>query len=117
MSTRSPFSPSEFDAACRIIESRHPECWATSGFRSEAHNLDVGGHPDSKHALRPCMAQDYGASSVGELYAIAKTAVSLGLWFKVHAVERGGGIHTHIQGLPVGPIPEPWATLYMEGSA
>ena len=115
MVERYPLSPAEFDTACRALEHLHPELWATSGARSPVHNIAVGGDPDSKHALRPAMARDYGAPTVQALESATKTARELGLWFLIHAVDRRGrGIHLHVQGLPTGPVATWWLDKYEE---
>ena len=113
MSEKTPFSPAEFDLACRELEQRHPACWATSGYRGMVHNLDVGGHPGSKHTVRPCMARDYTATTGAERLALAQTAGELGLWYESRP--HGTGAHVHIQGLPPGPIPHHFKKRYQEG--
>jgi len=112
---RRPLSPAEYDAAKRELETRHPGCWHTSGYRSPTHNIAVGGDARSKHAILPCMADDYAAPTHHELQAMATTAFELGLWYVVHTVDKGGGIHLHIQGLAPGPIPADWSELHQGG--
>jgi hypothetical protein len=108
--TRQPFTPAEFDAACRELERSCPWVWQTSGYRSTEHNADVGGHVMSKHAILPCMARDYVAKDQAGLEQCANKARGLGLWVIVHDV--GSGNHVHVQGLPTGPPPEWWLAKY-----
>ena len=115
MVERHPFSPAEFDAAKRELERRHPQCWHTSGYRSATHNAAVRASPESKHAMIPCMAADYGALTHHELRSMADTAIELGLWYKIHTVGGPDEIHLHVQGLPIGPIAQWWQDRYLEG--
>jgi hypothetical protein len=108
--TRRPMSPTEFDSACRELVRRNPNCWESSGYRGPVHNIAVGGHPDSKHAMLPCMARDFGSGTDHGLQTIASDARELGLWFVVHNV--GSGDHVHVQGLPTGPIDATWLAIY-----
>ncbi len=105
MSERHPFSPAEFDAVIREITRLHPSCWESSRYRGRVHNVAVGGHPESKHQMQPCMAVDLTAATEAGRSAIAETARDFGLW--VTLKPHGTGPHVHIQGLPPGP-PEPW---------
>ena len=112
MNERTPFAPAEFDAACREIERRHPACWSTSGYRGIVHNVAVGGHARSKHAIRPCMARDYNASTEAGRIALASTARELGLWYENKS--HGTALIVHVQGLAPGPIPEHWRKRYLD---
>jgi len=100
-------TPSEFDAACRALVAECPWLSETSGRRSTERNARVGGHPESKHVIG--MARDFVASQQGMEQAQA-VANRLGLTTKLHDV--GSGAHLHTQGLPVGPVPDWWATKY-----
>ena len=111
---RRPLSPAEFDAACRVIEAENPGCWVSSGYRNPDHNLATpGAISTSKHAMLPCMARDYCAETPGELEAIAESAYRQGLWRIVHDT-TGTGLHTHVQGLPIGPPTLEWMQRWGE---
>ena len=107
--TRYPMTPAEYDAACRELRRRCPWLSRSSGGRSEVHNREVGGMPDSKHLID--MADDFTSPDVNGLHQAASIAVKLGLWVKVH--DAGSGDHLHVQGLPVGPVPEWWSQKYL----
>jgi len=107
-----PMTPVEFDAAKRELERRCPFLSATSGRRHADRNLRVGGRRDSKHAMLPCMAQDYVADSQELMEEGAHVAVSLGMWTLIHDV--GVGNHLHTQGLPTGPPSEQWLAEHGE---
>lgn len=106
---RKPMSPSEFDAKCRELRRRCPWLSETSGARTKARNAAAGGKPDSKHVLG--MARDFvpdGPPAVrsARLREADAVARELGMWTLVHDV--GSGDHLHVQGLPVGPVPQEW---------
>lgn len=107
MDNRQPMTPSEFDAACRILERDFPYISVTSGFRSAEHNasIDPPGHPESKHLIG--MARDYKCPG-DMLKPSAGYLVKLGLWFKYYT----WGFH--VQGLIKGPLEQWWIEKYIE---
>jgi hypothetical protein len=109
---RRPLSPAEFDTAVREITRRNPNCWISSTYRGPVHNIAVGGHADSKHAMLPTMACDFGSGTDHGLQLIAADARELALWFVIH--NAGSGSHVHVQGLPPGPVDSTWLTLFGE---
>lgn len=107
---KNPMTPAEYDAAKRELERRCPYLSATSGRRDPVRNAAVGGSVDSKHALLPCMAQDYVAADQTLLSEARDVALELGMWVLLHDV--GSGDHLHTQGLPTGVVPEWWMAKY-----
>ncbi len=104
---RTPMSPAQYDAACRVVESENPGCWVTSGYRNPEHNAALpGSQTASKHAMLPCMARDFNAETEEERLQIAATARRQRMWVQVH--NSGTGRHVHTQGLPVGPPTLEW---------
>lgn len=108
MKLRQPFTPAEFDAACRDLIRQCPFLSETSGYRSLARNASVGGNPQSKHCLG--MARDFAAPSQAGLDQGMAAARELGFWTEVHDV--GSGDHLHVQGLPPGEVPQWWQDKY-----
>jgi len=109
MMERTPFTPAEFDAVCRVLMSHHPFLSETSGHRSFERNAAIDGHPESKHVIG--MARDFVAPTIHGLKQAEKTAKNLGLWHIVHNVTSGS--HLHVQGIAPGPIPEWWREKYI----
>jgi len=109
---RQPMTPTEFDWKIRRLLHICPWLSQTSGWRSEEHNAEVGGSPQSKH--RVGMAIDFISSDYG-LEQANETARGLGFWTEIH----GEPSHLHIQGLPPGSIEEisiDWRGKYGSGN-
>jgi len=100
-------SPTDFDAACRVITRRVPGLSETSGKRSVTRNEAVGGSPHSKHLIG--MARDF-VGSEEDIQSGAEIVRALGLFFRIH--DAGTGNHLHVQGLPPGDINESWLLQY-----
>lgn len=105
---RSPMTSAEFLKAVERFEELYPGGVRTSGWRSEEHNNRVGGGRASKHCegnpLQP-IACDIGYNPDPALEVQSQMDHDwrvLGGWGLYH---RG---HMHLQGLPVGPVPEGW---------
>lgn len=97
---RLPMTPEEFDRKVRELTRVCPWLSQTSGYRSEEHNLAVGGHPTaSKHLIG--MGTDFISGERG-LEQAQGFARKLGFWSIIH----GDPPHLHVQGLPSGPIVE-----------
>ena len=106
---RKPLSPQDYDVRRRGWERAHPGWSHTSGKRSEKHNEEVGGSPESKHLIS--MADDYAmdvAPSPDERSMALAYAIDLGLWALYH---KG---HLHMQGLPPGEIHRNWLDRWMK---
>lgn len=101
---RQPMTPAEADAAWRVFERECPFASLTSGQRSEARNVEVGGNPRSKHLYG--MARDYETPTIELRDEALVVARRLGFWLKAY----DWGLHT--QGLPPGPVPEWWRDKY-----
>ena len=112
MKKRDPFSPSEFDAACRELWRQCPWLSETSGYRGPDHNEAVGGSVESKHLIG--MARDFTAKTSEGLKQGKAIADNLKLWSVIHDV--GSGEHLHVQGLKPGTIPEWWSRKYGKGA-
>lgn len=109
MSNRFAMSPMQFDNAVRRLLHLHPYLSVTSGRRSIKHNAALpGSNPESKHVYGMAVdLSDRGADlSTGLIESVFTDAKALGLWILWH--DSGTGKHFHVQGLPVGPIPEWW---------
>ena len=100
---RQPMTPTEFDAACREFIKHVPQASQTSGYRTVARNLEMGGHPESKHLIG--MAGDF-VIPYKDIGPSAAVAVCLGFW-----IDRSPW-RCSPQGLPVGPLPDWWVAKF-----
>jgi len=82
-----------------------PGIYIVSGYRTEAHNADVGGAPDSFHLRCPSLAADLRVGSVAGLPQDELQAIIGGMWRRMGG--RWGGTfnnpsvrHFDIGGLP-----------------
>ena len=107
---RKPLSAAEFRAAVARFRELYPGSVITSTHRSLEHNEDVGGGANSKHllsALQPIACDlDWPDIDIHDGGPRSKRmehdARVLGLFGKYHDG------HQHLQGLPVGAVPDGW---------
>ena len=105
---RRPMNHAQFCAAVERFQELWPRGVKNSGWRGDEHNERVGGGPESKHLagtpLKPIACDiDYNPDPDREQeYQMNHDARVLGMWGLYH---KG---HMHLQGLPVGPVPDGW---------
>ncbi len=108
---RKPLRAFEFRQRVERFRELYPGSRIESTHRTQRHNLDVGGLPNSKHVLSPLepIAVDLSwphEETIEERGSIAlgmeHDAKVLGLWATFHDG------HMHLQGLQPGPVPVDW---------
>lgn len=108
MAVRTPMTPTEFDAKCRLLWGECRFLSQTSGRRNWKRNERVGGKSKSKHPYG--MAMDFAAATEAQLMKAMGVARRLGFWVETHNV--GSGRHLHVQGLPPGDPAKWWVAKY-----
>lgn len=66
-----------------------PDLWIISGFRTEHHNREIGGAPDSRHIRCPAEAADLRVGSVKGLNSLQIWQM-LGGWWELNGGRWGG---------------------------